>query len=152
MEQKQPPEGKEEDELTFTNGDVIALLGLVDRDWGRGLIHGREGIFPLSFTEVVEPLPPSQGETTQLTSTGNTGESQKVCECILWFHWFQCLSVSNTALILKEWAVAVFDFNPQSVEDVGFQRGSLILLSNSNHFGFQSKTFPRWQGNQNAGF
>uniref|UniRef100_A0A667YU50 SH3 domain-containing protein n=1 Tax=Myripristis murdjan TaxID=586833 RepID=A0A667YU50_9TELE len=62
-------EGEEEDELTFSQGDVIALLELIGQEWGRGQIHGRIGIFPLSFTEVVEPLPqpPSPGETAEVT-------------------------------------------------------------------------------------
>lgn len=75
-------EGEEDDELTFSQGDVIALLELMGEDWGRGQIHGRIGIFPLKFTKVVEPLPQpasSPEETTKstLTSTaliGSTGE------------------------------------------------------------------------------
>lgn len=58
-------EGEEGDELTFSQGDVIALQELVGQEWGRGQIHGRVGIFPLNFTKVVEPLPqlvPSAGE------------------------------------------------------------------------------------------
>uniref|UniRef100_A0A3Q3RTZ5 SH3 domain-containing protein n=1 Tax=Mastacembelus armatus TaxID=205130 RepID=A0A3Q3RTZ5_9TELE len=50
-------EGEEEDELTFSQGDVIALLQLIGQEWGRGQIHGRIGIFPLNFIKVVEPLP-----------------------------------------------------------------------------------------------
>lgn len=68
-------EGEEDDELTFSQGDVIALLELVEQEWGRGQIHGRVGIFPLNFTEVVEPLPQSvssAGETP--TSAESTGE------------------------------------------------------------------------------
>uniref|UniRef100_A0A3B4WE52 SH3 domain-containing protein n=1 Tax=Seriola lalandi dorsalis TaxID=1841481 RepID=A0A3B4WE52_SERLL len=62
-----------EDELTFSQGDVIALLELMGQEWGRGQIHGRVGVFPLNFAEVVEPLPqppppPSPGETTKSTS------------------------------------------------------------------------------------
>lgn len=52
-------EGEEDDELTFSQGDVIALQELVGQEWGRGQIHGRVGIFPLNFAQVVEPLPQS---------------------------------------------------------------------------------------------
>lgn len=58
-------EGEEEDELTFSQGDVIALQELVGQEWGRGQIHGRVGIFPLNFAQVVEPLPqssPTEGQ------------------------------------------------------------------------------------------
>lgn len=52
-------EGEENDELTISQGDVIALQELVVPEWGRGQIHGRVGIFPLNFTKVVESLPQS---------------------------------------------------------------------------------------------
>lgn len=68
-------EGEEDDELTFSQGDVIALLELIGQEWGRGQIHGRVGIFPLNFAEVVEPLPQSvssAGDTP--TSAESTGE------------------------------------------------------------------------------
>uniref|UniRef100_A0A3Q3NJD9 SH3 domain-containing protein n=1 Tax=Labrus bergylta TaxID=56723 RepID=A0A3Q3NJD9_9LABR len=64
----------EDDELTFSQGDVIALLELIGQEWGRGQIHGRIGIFPLSFTEVVEPPPPQEEGTTKSTSAEKTGE------------------------------------------------------------------------------
>lgn len=73
-------EGEEDDELTFSQGDVIALLELIGQEWGRGQIHGRIGIFPLNFTEVVEPPPrpaSSPGETpkpTDATVTESSGE------------------------------------------------------------------------------
>lgn len=75
-------EGEEEDELTFSQGDVIGLLELIGQEWGRGQIHGRIGKFPLNFTEVVEPLPTSVtelGETdkpalTDTAMTENSGE------------------------------------------------------------------------------
>lgn len=63
-------EGEEDDELTFSQGDVIALQELVGQEWARGQIHGRVGIFPFNFTKVVEPLPqsgPSAGETPDPT-------------------------------------------------------------------------------------
>lgn len=77
-------EGEDDAELTFSQGDVIALLELVGDEWGRGQIHGRAGIFPLNFTEVVEPLPEltsTSGETSEQEATelGETkcGETKK---------------------------------------------------------------------------
>lgn len=59
-------EGEKDDELTFSQGDVIALQELVGQEWGRGQIHGRVGIFPLNFTQVVEPLPQSSPTAGQV--------------------------------------------------------------------------------------
>ncbi|XP_043088465.1 LOW QUALITY PROTEIN: SH3 domain-containing protein 19 [Puntigrus tetrazona] len=50
----------EEGELSFTDGDVITLTEYVNEEWGRGLLNGRTGAFPLSFIQAVEesePLP-----------------------------------------------------------------------------------------------
>lgn len=99
-------EGEEDDELTFSQGDVIALLELIGQKWGRGQIHGRIGIFPLNFTDIVEPLPQlasSPGETAKTASTESHTETE-------------------------EWAVALFDFPGQTAEDLSFHRGALIQV------------------------
>lgn len=110
-------EAEEEDELTFSQGDVIALLELIGRDWARGQIHKRTGIFPLSFTELVEPLPqpPSPGATTKTTSTGTETAGPT------------SLSPGQDSAD-EEWAVAVFDFPGQTEDDLSFQKGALIRV------------------------
>lgn len=80
-------EGEEDDELTFSQGDVIALQELVGQEWGRGQIHGRVGIFPLSFAQVVEPLPPS-APTTGEAVIGKPRESMCIAKCC---HGYQIL-------------------------------------------------------------
>ncbi|XDV46619.1 hypothetical protein PO909_014489 [Leuciscus waleckii] len=44
----------EEGELTFSEGDVITLVEYVNEEWGRGILNGRMGIFPLSFIQAKE--------------------------------------------------------------------------------------------------
>ncbi|CAJ1085765.1 SH3 domain-containing protein 19-like isoform X1 [Xyrichtys novacula] len=105
-------EGEEEDELTFSQGDVIALLELIGQEWGRGQIHGRVGIFPLSFTEVVEPL--KQEETTKLTTETPVMEKRAP------------VTSQKSDPEVKEWAVALFDFPGQTAEDLSFHKGALI--------------------------
>nr|XP_046236955.1 SH3 domain-containing protein 19-like [Scatophagus argus] len=103
-------EGEEDDELTFSQGDVIVLLELVGQEWGRGQIHGRIGVFPLNFTEVVEPLPPSSaGETANPALAGTPKTSQDADS--------------------EEWAVALFDFPGQTAEDLSFHKGALIQVT-----------------------
>lgn len=114
-------EGEEEDELTFSQGDVIALLELIGQEWGRGQIHGRIGKFPLNFTEVVEPLPRSVtelGETDKpaLTDTAMTENSG-----------IKTSQGSNSET--EEWAVALFDFPGQTPEDLSFHKGALIQVT-----------------------
>ncbi|XP_071022349.1 SH3 domain-containing protein 19-like [Oncorhynchus clarkii lewisi] len=97
-------EGEEEDELTFSDGDVIALTEVIDQEWGRGQIHGRIGIFPLAFTEILEEPPPSPGLQTIVETT----ESSDVPD---------------------QWVVALHDFPGQTAEDLWFQQGALIRVT-----------------------
>lgn len=39
------------DELTFRKGDVIAVLESVYKDWWKGVLRGKTGIFPLNYVE-----------------------------------------------------------------------------------------------------
>ncbi|XP_055369337.1 SH3 domain-containing protein 19-like isoform X2 [Betta splendens] len=111
-------EGEEDDELTFSQGDVIALLEHISEEWGRGEIHGQIGIFPLNFTKVVERLPQpvsSPEETTESTSASTElveGSAPKTME----------QPVSET----EEWVVALFDFTGQTTEDLSFHKGAVI--------------------------
>ncbi|TNN24589.1 SH3 domain-containing protein 19 [Liparis tanakae] len=68
-------EGEEPDELTFSQGDVIGLLELIGQQWGRGQIHGRGGVFPLSAVEVVEPPGTAAPKTSK-------DPDPKVCVCV----------------------------------------------------------------------
>ncbi|PWA23994.1 hypothetical protein CCH79_00018639 [Gambusia affinis] len=111
-------EGEDDDELTFSQGDVIGLLELVGEEWGRGRIHGRTGIFPLNFMEVVEPLPePTPGETSE-QEAAETEETES-----------SAALKQPSELKTDEWAVALFDFPGQTAEDLSFQKGALIQVT-----------------------
>lgn len=46
----------EQDELSFKKGDLITVVEQVYRDWWRGTLRGKVGIFPLNYvTPVTEP-------------------------------------------------------------------------------------------------
>ncbi|KAG7485395.1 SH3 domain-containing 19-like [Solea senegalensis] len=113
-------EGEEDDELTFSQGDVIALLELMGQEWGRGQIHGRVGIFPLNFTEVTEPPPPQS--VTSPEETTKTALDTTVTETT---------SAPKTPqdLQTEEWEVALFDFPGQAADDLSFHKGALILVT-----------------------
>lgn len=50
----------EPDELSFKKGDVIVVLEQVYRDWWRGTLYGKVGIFPLNYVAPVKE--PTQRE------------------------------------------------------------------------------------------
>ncbi|RFU35094.1 hypothetical protein B7463_g1222, partial [Scytalidium lignicola] len=53
------------DELQFRKGDVIAVIESVYKDWWKGLLRGKTGIFPLNY---VEKLPDPTPEELQRES------------------------------------------------------------------------------------
>ncbi|CAL1530896.1 unnamed protein product [Lymnaea stagnalis] len=57
-------EGEGAGELALEDGDVIELKARVGSEWLRGELRGRQGIFPSSFVEVIEDLPPDDNITT----------------------------------------------------------------------------------------
>ncbi|XP_044211866.1 endophilin-A3-like [Thunnus albacares] len=44
-------------ELSFSEGDLILLTGQVDANWYEGTLGGKSGLFPVSYVDVVVPLP-----------------------------------------------------------------------------------------------
>ena len=48
---------RDEDELSFKDGDRIEIIEFVNNDWIRGSLHKREGIFPAAFVSVEEYSP-----------------------------------------------------------------------------------------------
>ncbi|XP_061524891.1 SH3 domain-containing protein 19-like isoform X2 [Phycodurus eques] len=93
-------EGAEDDELSFSQGDTIGLLEPLDRQWARGQIRGRVGLFPLSFARVAEDRPPESP-----VAPTSSKESE-----------------------VEEWAVALFDFPGQTAEDLSFHKGARIQV------------------------
>lgn len=46
------------DELQFRKGDIIAVIESVYKDWWKGLLRGKTGIFPLNYVEKLpDPTP-----------------------------------------------------------------------------------------------
>ena len=44
-------------ELSFKEGDMIMLKGQIDENWYDGSVGGRSGYFPVTYVNVINPLP-----------------------------------------------------------------------------------------------
>uniref|UniRef100_A0A8C7P9B8 SH3 domain containing 19 n=1 Tax=Oncorhynchus mykiss TaxID=8022 RepID=A0A8C7P9B8_ONCMY len=113
-------EGEQSDELTFSEGDVIQLKEYMEEEWARGQIGAHTGIFPINFVDIIEDLPPlpqpqrQQSFPTKMALPGMVSSTKT-----------QEASGSSGV----EWAVALYDFVGQAEEELSFQQGDRILVT-----------------------
>merc|ERR1719204_2061462 len=54
-----------EEEIDLVEGQTVRITEVIDKDWWRGEVDGRSGIFPSSFVRVVDAFP---GDTPPATA------------------------------------------------------------------------------------
>uniref|UniRef100_A0A8C1WDN7 Sorbin and SH3 domain containing 3 n=1 Tax=Cyprinus carpio TaxID=7962 RepID=A0A8C1WDN7_CYPCA len=87
-------------ELTLQKGDVVYIHRQVDANWYEGEHHGRVGIFPTSYVEIIPPTEkptPIKSPTIQVLEYGE--------------------------------AVALFNFNADLPVELSFRKGEVIAIS-----------------------
>nr|XP_020010907.1 SH3 domain-containing protein 19 [Castor canadensis] len=107
--------GDQEDELSFSEGDVILLKEYVNEAWARGELGGRAGIFPLNFVQLVQE-PPAPGVSvlsTKLPPKTKTEDSG---------------SNPQDGSLSGEWCKALHSFTAETSDDLSFKRGERILI------------------------
>ncbi|KAL2077677.1 hypothetical protein ACEWY4_027181 [Coilia grayii] len=87
-------------ELTFRKGDTVYITRQVDRNWYEGELHGRIGIFPISY---VEKIPPS--ERQQPARPPPPAQSREIGE-----------------------AVARYNFNADTNVELSLRKGERVIL------------------------
>jgi hypothetical protein len=68
----------EPNDLAFKKNDVIAVLEIVYKDWGRGSLRGRIGIFPLNYVEKLQDATKEEPERDAQTKSKVFGEMRGV--------------------------------------------------------------------------
>lgn len=48
-----PFEPQQDDELAFNQGDIITIIDKSEPEWWTGLLNGKEGVFPVSYTQLL---------------------------------------------------------------------------------------------------
>ena len=77
--------GIEDGDLSFRKGEIITVLGAVYKDWWRGTLNGKTGIFPINYVEAVEAQEEckvcfEEGADYCLVPCGHTGFCGKCAE------------------------------------------------------------------------
>ncbi|XP_015264533.1 PREDICTED: SH3 domain-containing protein 19 isoform X2 [Gekko japonicus] len=102
--------GDKNDELSFSEGEIIILKEYVNEEWAKGELRGASGIFPLNFVEVIEDLPAPDGGASLKNEKGN------------------CASLTQLEQHSGKWCDALYDFTAETNEDLSFKRGDHILI------------------------
>ncbi|XP_078262050.1 SH3 domain-containing protein 19 isoform X1 [Rhinoraja longicauda] len=115
-------EGDQPDELTFFEGDVIALKEYTNEEWARGELKGCTGIFPLNFVDLVEDLPTSEQKTIQ-SSPLSPGSNRLTDDRTI-----ETSTPNQVGDLDLQWCEAVYDFKAEAGDDLSFKRGDRILI------------------------
>lgn len=86
-------------ELPFQKGDIVYIIRQVDQNWYEGEHHGRVGIFPRSYVELLPPTEKAQPKKSAPVQVLEYGE-----------------------------AIARFNFNGDTVVEMSFRKGERITL------------------------
>ncbi|KAM7409125.1 hypothetical protein PAMA_002707 [Pampus argenteus] len=86
-------------ELPFQKGDIVYIIRQVDQNWYEGEHHGRVGIFPRSYVELLPPTEKAQPKKSVPVQVLEYGD-----------------------------AVARFNFNGDTVVEMSFRKGERITL------------------------
>jgi hypothetical protein len=66
-------------ELPLNEGDIVETLSWISDEWMTGRLRNKEGIFPVSFVEVIEPLPRTVAGELSITVQFDWKESSCIC-------------------------------------------------------------------------
>ncbi|XP_053730465.1 sorbin and SH3 domain-containing protein 1 isoform X2 [Synchiropus splendidus] len=86
-------------ELPFQKGDIVYIIRQVDQNWYEGEHHGRVGIFPRSYVELLPPTEKAQPKKSVPVQVLEYGD-----------------------------AIARFNFNGDTVVEMSFRKGERITL------------------------
>ncbi|XP_041930663.1 sorbin and SH3 domain-containing protein 1 isoform X2 [Alosa sapidissima] len=87
-------------ELTFRKGDTVYITRQVDRNWYEGELHGRTGIFPITYVEKISP-----SERQQPIRPPPPAQSREIGE-----------------------AVARYNFNADTNVELSLRKGERVIL------------------------
>ncbi|GCB82489.1 hypothetical protein scyTo_0022678, partial [Scyliorhinus torazame] len=108
------------EELDFTEGDIITIVGLPEPGWFQGELEGRRGIFPEGFVELMGPLQtPEAGPGCGVGSCEQEEEEEEE----------GVEEEEEEAAAPGVYGVAMYDFRALEPEELDFARGQRIRVT-----------------------
>lgn len=63
------------EEIDLVEGDIVKIVEIIDKDWYRGEVKNKSGIFPASFVRIIDSFPgnrpPSSANVKPYTDAAN---------------------------------------------------------------------------------
>ncbi|KAG9251305.1 uncharacterized protein F5Z01DRAFT_291414 [Emericellopsis atlantica] len=158
-------------ELEFKRGDVIAVLESVYKDWWRGSLKGKTGIFPLNYVEkLTDPTPDELQREAQmeaevfaeiknveklltLLSTSNSAPREEDNEEISLYH--QTLAIRPKLIkLIEKYSQKKDDFTQLNEKFIKARRDYEALLESSMSHPPQHsyQQYPAWPGAPGQGY
>ena len=109
--------GEAEGDLPLAVDDVVDVMEVVDEAWLRGACNGREGIFPKDY---VEQLGGDEAASTAVAAAAPEEPTAAASEEA---------SASADAGASLGFAKALFDFDAEAEDDLGFKAGDMIEVA-----------------------
>ncbi|KAI4462926.1 sh3 domain-containing [Holotrichia oblita] len=70
---------KEQGDLNFKRGEIIILRKRIDSNWYQGECGGKEGVFPLSYVQIITPVPSNIPQCKALYDFRMTNDEEEGC-------------------------------------------------------------------------
>lgn len=119
-------EGEGATDLCFEEGDFIRLLDRVDNEWIKGELHGKVGIFPMTFVEVIEDLPAlstdSMNDLVTSEEAANIADNSKT-------EVLKSSGIHTESPPICTMCQAMADFPGESSDDLSFVEGDIIEIT-----------------------
>ncbi|XP_076257673.1 CIN85 and CD2AP related isoform X1 [Rhynchophorus ferrugineus] len=115
-----------EDELNLKVGDIINITGEEEEGWWRGILNGKEGVFPSNFVEEItpspnKPKPTNRDDILRLADDAPALPAKPVKQ--LYEAQFAYFAVNDDELTLKEGDI--IKLLSKDGQDPGWWRGEL---------------------------
>ncbi|XP_057661114.1 SH3 domain-containing kinase-binding protein 1-like [Diorhabda carinulata] len=118
-----------EDELNLKVGDIIDIIGEEEEGWWRGVLNGKQGVFPSNFVKEI-PFQPNPSNRVSSVNIGNESETKP-----------PKLPSKPTKLLCE----ATYPYKAQNEDELSFKEGDVITIVNK-----ESQDPGWWQGELNG--